>query len=68
MYMEAKLGISLYSDPFLNEQNPLVLLINVYTLSSTKLEVRAKQYLLGSEGVGATRRGWGKRREGGRGN
>jgi hypothetical protein len=25
---------------------------NVYTLSSTKLEIRAKQYLLGSMGVG----------------
>jgi hypothetical protein len=30
----------------------LVLLINVYTLSSTKLEIRAKQFLLGSKGVG----------------
>jgi hypothetical protein len=30
----------------------LVLLINVYTLSSTKLEIRAKQYLLGSKRVG----------------
>jgi hypothetical protein len=39
----------------------LVLFINVYTLSSTKLEIRAKQFLPGSEGVG--RRG---RREEGR--
>jgi hypothetical protein len=31
-------------------------LLNVYTLSSTKLEIRAKQYLLGSEGVG--QKGW----------
>jgi hypothetical protein len=30
----------------------LVLLIIVYTLSSTKVEIRAKQFLLGSEGVG----------------
>jgi hypothetical protein len=30
----------------------LVLLINVYTLSSTKLEIRAKQFLLGSKGMG----------------
>jgi hypothetical protein len=52
MYMEAKLGISLYSYPYLNEQKPLVLLINVYILSSTKLEIRAKQLLLGSKGVG----------------
>jgi hypothetical protein len=29
----------------------LVLLINVYTLSSTKLEIRAKHFLLGSKGV-----------------
>jgi hypothetical protein len=30
----------------------LVLLSNVYTLSSAKLEIRAKQFLLGSEGGG----------------
>jgi hypothetical protein len=30
----------------------LVLLNNVYTLSSTKLEIRAKQFLFGSEGWG----------------
>jgi hypothetical protein len=39
---------------------PLVLLVNVYTLSSTKLEIRAKQYLLGSEEVGERGRGWGE--------
>jgi hypothetical protein len=33
----------------------LVLLIIVYTLSSTKLEIRAKQFLPGSEGVGRER-------------
>jgi hypothetical protein len=49
--MEAKLEISLYSYPYLNEQKSLVLPVNVYTLSSTKLEIRAKQFLLGSEGV-----------------
>jgi hypothetical protein len=38
----------------------LVLLVNVYTLSSTKLEIRAKQYLLGSEEVGERGRGWGE--------
>jgi hypothetical protein len=57
MYMEAKLGISLYSYPYLNWQKLLVLLINAYTLSLTKLEIKAKQYLLGSEGVGARGRG-----------
>jgi hypothetical protein len=29
----------------------LVLLINAYTLSSTKLEIREKQFLPGREGV-----------------
>jgi hypothetical protein len=53
MYMEAILGISLYSYTYLNLQKPLVLLINIHTLSSIKLEIRAKQFLLGSEGVGA---------------
>jgi hypothetical protein len=39
----------------------LVLLINVYTLSSIKLEIKAKQFLPGSEGVGGEREGaWGK--------
>jgi hypothetical protein len=46
----------------------LVLLINVYTLSSTKLEIRARQFLPGSDGVGGRRREWGgKGRDGGRG-
>jgi hypothetical protein len=31
-----------------------------YTLFSTKLEIRAKQFLPGSEGVGGRGRGWGK--------
>jgi hypothetical protein len=39
----------------------LVLLI-VYTFSSTKLEIRAKWFLPGSEGVGGRGRVW---REGG---
>jgi hypothetical protein len=40
----------------------LVLLIIVYTLSSTKFEVRAKQFLLRSEGIGRRGRGcgWGE--------
>jgi hypothetical protein len=33
---------SLYSYPYLNGQKPLVLPIIAYTLSSTKLEIRAK--------------------------
>jgi hypothetical protein len=41
----------------------LFLPIIAYTLSSTKLEIRAKQFLLGSEGVGARGRGWGGREE-----
>jgi hypothetical protein len=40
----------------------LVLLIIVYTLSLTKLEIRAKQFLPGSEGVGGEEGGGGKRR------
>jgi hypothetical protein len=36
----------------------VVLLIIAYTLSLTKLEIRAKQFLLGSEGVGR-KGGWG---------
>jgi hypothetical protein len=47
MYMEAKLVPNPWS----------FLLINAYILSSTKLEIRAKQYLLGSEEVGTRRRG-----------
>jgi hypothetical protein len=45
----------------------LVLLINVYTLSSTKLEIRAKQFLLGTEGVGERGKMWGKGRVQGKG-
>jgi hypothetical protein len=35
----------------LTSKNSSVLLINVYTLSSTKLEISAKQFLPGSEQV-----------------
>jgi hypothetical protein len=41
----------------------LVLPIIAYTLSTTKLEIRAKQFLAGSEGEGGEREGvgrWGK--------
>jgi hypothetical protein len=47
----------------LESQAPFVLLIIVYTLSSTKLEIRAKHFLLGSEGVGRERE-WAGEREG----
>jgi hypothetical protein len=40
----------------------LILLINIYTLSSTKLEIRAKQFLPRSEGVVEREGGWGKGR------
>jgi hypothetical protein len=55
--MEAMLGISLYSCPYLNRQKRFVLLIIVHTLFSTKLEIRAKQFPPGSKGVG-WRGGW----------
>jgi hypothetical protein len=53
--MEAILGISLYSYPYLNWQKRFVSLIIAYVFSSTKLEIRAEQVLPGSEekvGVG----------------
>jgi hypothetical protein len=33
---------ALYSYPYLNQQNPLFLPVIAYTLSTTKLEIRAK--------------------------
>jgi hypothetical protein len=51
-----------------SEQKPFVLLIIVYTLSSTKLNIKAEQVLPGSEGVGMRGSGWGERdSSGGRG-
>jgi hypothetical protein len=38
----------------------LALFIIVYILSSTKLEIRAEQFLPGSEGLGGKGRGLGK--------
>jgi hypothetical protein len=46
--MKTMLGISLYNYPYLNQQKPFVLLIIAYTFSSTKLEIRAEQFLSGS--------------------
>jgi hypothetical protein len=57
--MEAMLGTSLYSYPYLNEQKCFVFLSIVYIYSSTKLEKRAEQFLPGSEESGGRGRGWG---------
>jgi hypothetical protein len=57
--MEAMLGISLYSYPYLNQQKCYVFLIIAYVFSSTKLEKRAEQVLPGSKGVGGGR-DWGR--------
>jgi hypothetical protein len=56
--MEAMLGISLYSYPYLNYQKCFVFLIIAYVFSSTKLEKRAEQVLPGSKGRWKGR-GWG---------
>jgi hypothetical protein len=45
---------SLYSYPYLNQQKPLFLPIIAYTLSTTKLEIRSKHFLLG---IGGEREG-----------
>jgi hypothetical protein len=42
---------SLHSYPYLNQQKPLFLPIIAYTLSSTKLEIRAKWFLSGSKKI-----------------
>jgi hypothetical protein len=49
--METMLGISLYSYLYLNSKRRFVFLITAYTLSSTKLEIRAEQ-ILPESGVG----------------
>jgi hypothetical protein len=61
--MEAMLGISLYSYPYLTQQKRFVFLIIVYVFFSTKLEKRADQVLPGSDGAG----GWGGAGRRGRG-
>jgi hypothetical protein len=50
--MEAMLGISLYSYPYLKQEKCFVFLIIAYVYSSIKLEKRAEQVLPRSEGVG----------------
>jgi hypothetical protein len=54
---------SLYSYPYLNWQKFLFLPIIAYTLSSTKLGIRAKEFLPGSEGLRGVREGAGGRGE-----
>jgi hypothetical protein len=56
--MEAMLGISLYSYPYLNLQKHYVLLI-AYVFSSTKLEEKPEQFLPGSRAEWGE--GWGRR-------
>jgi hypothetical protein len=48
--VEAKLGISLYSYPYLNYQKCFVFLVIAYVFSSIKLEERAEQVLPRSDG------------------
>jgi hypothetical protein len=59
--MEAMLGISLYSYPYVSEQKCFVSLIIAYVFSSTKLEKKAEQVLPGSERVGGRGKGVGSR-------
>jgi hypothetical protein len=55
LYMESMLGISLYNHPYLNQQKRFLFLLLL--MSSTKLEVRAKQILPGSKEVWGERKG-----------
>jgi hypothetical protein len=50
--VEAMLGISLYSYPYLNWQKHYVFLIIAYFYSSTKLEKRAERFCLEVRGPG----------------
>jgi hypothetical protein len=58
--MEAMLGISLYSYPYLDYPKCFVFLIIAYVFSSTKLEKRAQQVLPGSKGGVGEREGAGR--------
>jgi hypothetical protein len=55
--MEAVLGISLNSYPYLDYQKCFVFLIIAYVFSSTKLEISAEQVLPGWKGGGAGSKG-----------
>jgi hypothetical protein len=57
--MEARLGISLYTYTYLSGEKCFVFLIIVYTLSSTKLEIRAEQILPETRWVVGRERGCG---------
>jgi hypothetical protein len=59
--MEAMLGISLYSYPYLNQQKCYVFLTIAYVFSLTKLEKMAEQVLPGSEQGGGEKEGAGDR-------
>jgi hypothetical protein len=61
--MEAMLRISLYSYPYLKLAKTLYLSYYAYVFSSTKLEKRAEQVLLGSKGVEVEREGVGGKGE-----
>jgi hypothetical protein len=63
MCMEAMLGISLYSYPYLKLAKFRVFLIIAYVFSSTELEKSAEKVLPGSEGGGGKEgsRGWGEK-------
>jgi hypothetical protein len=58
LYMEAMLGNSLYSYPFLNWQKHFVFLILAYVYSSIKVETWIDPVLPGSEGNGGRGREW----------
>jgi hypothetical protein len=60
--MEAMLGISLYSYPYLNYQKCYVFLIIAYLCSSMELEKRTEQILSERERVGG--KGWVQGQEG----
>jgi hypothetical protein len=57
--VEAMLGISLYSYPYLNWQKHYVFLIIAYFYTSTKLEKRAERICLEVRGAGGEGRGRG---------
>jgi hypothetical protein len=61
--MEAVLGISLYSYPYLSYQKCFVFLIIAHVFSSTKLVVKAEQVLPGYKGGLGETEGTGGSRE-----
>jgi hypothetical protein len=57
--MEAMLGMSLYSKPYLNKQNRYVFLIIAYVYSSTNWRKGQNRFFLEARGVGGRGRGQG---------